>query len=73
MSKFEAIVYALNHAISWEVKMLIDEWYLIPVLFLEIVLIPLKAIIFGAMCITKRGRTWVQKTGFEILEEEEEL
>ena len=45
-----------------------SKWYLIPLL-VDVILIPLKIIVVPFICLTKRGRNYLIRTGEEVEED----
>ena len=45
-----------------------SKWYIIP-LIIDMALIPLKIVVFPFICLTKRGRNYLIRTGEEVEED----
>ena len=45
-----------------------SKWYIIP-LIIDMALIPLKIVVFPLICLTKRGRNYLIRTGEEMEED----
>ena len=65
----KAIGIGLLNGAKWYGRRIQEsKWYLIPLL-VDVILIPLKIVIVPFICLTKRGRNYLIRTGEEVEED----